>query len=38
MAKIYCNLISAGKRTLDDVPAKWRAKVEAMLTQKEGQA
>ena len=31
MAKIYYNLIMAGKRTLDQVPSKWRTEVEAML-------
>ena len=31
MAKIYFNLIVSGKRTLDDVPLKWRKEVEMML-------
>lgn len=31
MAKIYYNLIVKGLKTIDDVPAKWRAEVEAML-------
>lgn len=31
MAKIYFNLIISGKRTLDDVPLKWRKEVENML-------
>lgn len=31
MVKIYYNLIMAGKRTLDQVPSKWRTEVEAML-------
>lgn len=31
MAKIYFNLIVSGKRTLDDVPLKWRKEVENML-------
>lgn len=31
MAKIYFNLIISGKRTLDDVPLKWRREVEMML-------
>lgn len=31
MAKIYFNLIISGKRTLDDVPLKWRKEVEKML-------
>ncbi|MGN1137074.1 MAG: CD1375 family protein [Oscillospiraceae bacterium] len=31
MAKIYYNLIKAGKKTIDDVPTRWRAEVEKML-------
>ena len=31
MAKIYYNLIKAGKKTLDDVPLKWREEVREML-------
>lgn len=31
MAKIYYNLIIAGKKTLDDVPMKWRDEVREML-------
>lgn len=31
MAKIYYNLIVKGLKTIDDVPEKWRAEVEAML-------
>ncbi len=31
MAKIYYKRIVAGKMTLEDVPERWRAKVEAML-------
>ena len=31
MAKIYANLIRAGRKTLDDVPAKLRAEVEKLL-------
>jgi hypothetical protein len=31
MAKIYANLIRAGRKTLDDVPAKLRAEVEKIL-------
>lgn len=31
MAKVYYNLIIKGLKTIDDVPAKWRAAVEAML-------
>lgn len=31
MAKVYYNLIVKGLKTLDDVPEKWRANVEALL-------
>jgi len=31
MARIYYNMIMMGKITIDDVPAKWRAEVEALL-------
>ena len=31
MAKIYYNLIIKGLKTINDVPEKWRAEVEAML-------
>ena len=31
MAKIYYNLIMAGKKTLDDVPMKWPDEVRKML-------
>lgn len=31
MAKIYYNLIMAGKKTIDDVPMKWRDEVREML-------
>ena len=31
MAKVYYNLIKQGKWTLDRVPQKWRAEVEALL-------
>ena len=31
MAKIYASLIRKGLKTLDDVPEKLRAEVEAML-------
>ena len=34
MAKIYAELIRKGKKTIDDVPARIRAAVEAIL--KEG--
>lgn len=31
MAKIYYNLIISGRRTIDNVPLKWRKEVEKML-------
>lgn len=31
MAKIYANLIKAGRKTIDDVPDKLRAEVERLL-------
>ena len=31
MAKIYADLIIRGKKTIDDVPKKLRAQVEAIL-------
>ena len=31
MAQIYYNLIKKGLKTIDDVPLKWRAEVQAML-------
>lgn len=31
MAKLYYNLIMAGKKTIDDVPIKWREEVRRML-------
>ena len=31
MAKVYYNLIKAGKKTIDDVPLKWRDEVKMML-------
>lgn len=31
MAKIYFNLIRIGRRSIDDVPLKWRKEVEKML-------
>lgn len=31
MDKIYYNLIKKGKKTIDDVPEKDRAKVQALL-------
>lgn len=31
MAKIYYNRIKAGKWTIEEVPERWRADVQAML-------
>jgi len=31
VAKIYYDLIKKGLRTIDDVPLRWRAEVQAML-------
>ena len=31
MARVYFNLIINGRKTIDDVPAKLRAEVEALL-------
>lgn len=31
MAKLYFNLIKANKKTLEDVPLKWREEVKKML-------
>lgn len=31
MAQIYYNLITKGLRTIEEVPTKWRAEVQAML-------
>lgn len=31
MAQIYYNLIKKGMKTIEDVPLKWRAEVQAML-------
>ena len=31
MAKIYANLIRAGRKTIDDVPKKLREEVEKIL-------
>lgn len=33
MAKIYYRQIKAGKMTIEDVPAKWRAAVQELLDQ-----
>lgn len=31
MAKIYYNRIKAGLMTIDEVPERWRAKVQTLL-------
>jgi hypothetical protein len=31
MAKIYARLVAAGTRTLESIPERWRAEVEALL-------
>ena len=31
MAQIYYNLIKKGLRTIEEVPFRWRAEVQAML-------
>lgn len=31
MAQIYYNLIKAGLRTIEQVPLRWRAEVQALL-------
>lgn len=31
MAKLYCELVKAGKRTLESVPVRWRGAVAKML-------
>ena len=33
MAKIYVRMINSGKMTIDDVPARWREAVEALLNE-----
>ena len=33
MAKIYARKIKAGQMTIEDVPAKWRQEVEALLAE-----
>lgn len=35
MAKVYASLIRKGVKTIDDVPEKLRAEVEAILTEDE---
>lgn len=36
MAKIYLNRVKAGKWRLEDVPARWREEVAAMLAAEPG--
>ena len=31
MARIYLRLVLSGERTLESVPERWRAEVEALL-------
>lgn len=31
MAKLYADLIQKGLKTIDDVPLRWRAEVQALL-------
>lgn len=31
MAKIYVRMIKAGRMTIDQIPERWRAEVEALL-------
>ena len=33
MAKIYVRKIREGKMTIDDVPERWRAEVEILLSE-----
>lgn len=33
MANIYVRKIKAGELTIDDVPARWRSKVEELLSE-----
>lgn len=35
MAKVYYNLIKKGLKTIEDVPAKWREEVQALLESEE---
>lgn len=35
MAKIYVRMIKAGRMTIDQVPERWRAEVETLLTAEE---
>ena len=31
MAKVYCRKIKAGQMTIDEVPERWKAAVQALL-------
>lgn len=35
MAKIYARKIRAGEMTIDEVPAKWKEEVQALLDSEE---
>ena len=35
MAKIYYRMIMSGRMTIDEVPSRWRAAVQAMLDKDE---
>ena len=37
MARIYYNRIKAGIMTIDDVPLRWRAAVQALLDEDENE-
>lgn len=37
MVKLYADLVDAGLRTIEQVPAKWRADVEAELRRRHGE-
>jgi len=37
MVNLYADLVDAGLRTLDQVPAKWRAAVEEELKRRHGE-
>lgn len=37
MAKIYYKRIKAGEMTIEDVPARWRDQVKAMLDEDDGE-
>lgn len=38
MAQIYYNLIQKGLKTIDDVPLRWKADVQALLNKDGGNA